>query len=409
MATTGGSNGYDVRIRLCGRVCLEVDGRVVDDGPLGHLGRLALGFLAAERHRPVSRDELADAVWGEHPPPTWPHALRGIVARARGVLEAAGLTGAETLVSVAGCYQLQLPEGAVVDIEEAAAAVPAARTALAEGRAASAVEEAQLALSLTAAEFMAGSSGEWIDRRQRAIGDLRLDALELLSAAATAAGELTLAVEAAEEAIALQPLRESAYLRLVDAHAAAGNRGEALRAYERCRRTLVEELGVDPSPTTEAAYLELLADPQPGVAAPAPDRLPGSITSFVGRGQAIAEVRKAMRTTRLLSLVGVGGVGKSRLALQVAAEASADYAEGVWLVELAGLGDPGAGGLAGARRAGRSRGAGRAVHRSTGPSSGVVPPVARARQLRAPGRGLRPSGGHPAAAVSGAGDPDHQP
>ena len=68
------------------------------------------------------------------------------------------------------------------------------------------------------------------------------------SAAASAAGDAAGAVAAAERAVALQPFRESAYVRLMAAHSAAGNRGEALRAYERCRKALAEELGVDPSP-----------------------------------------------------------------------------------------------------------------------------------------------------------------
>ncbi len=335
---TGGSSGNGVWIRLCGRVCVEVDGRAVDEAPLGHLGRLALGFLAAERHRTVSRDELADAIWGERPPATWPDALRGVVSRVRAVLAGAGLPPAETVTSIAGCYQLHLPAGAVVDVERAAAALDAARDTLD-------VDTAREPVSLTAGQFLAGCEGEWVERRRRILADLRLDALEVLSAAAAAAGQFALAVEAAEEAIGTQPLRESAYVLLAGAHHGAGNRGEALRAYERCRRVLADELGVDPSARTEAMYLRLLTDdgpaPAPADEASAGRRVPSSITSFVGRQQAIADVRKHLRTARLLSLVGVGGVGKSRLALQVAGEVAGDYPQGVWLVELAGLGDPG--------------------------------------------------------------------
>lgn len=344
MADTGGSIGRGVRIRLIGRFGLEVDGNPADDARLGQLGKLALGFLATERHRSVSRDELADVIWGDFPPPTWPDALRGVISRVRAVLDAAGLPGGPTLTSSSGCYELHLPAGATVDVEQAAALLDAARAALAGTLAARAVDTAAEAVSVTAGQFMAGSGGEWVERRQRVVDELRLDALDVLSTAATACGQAALATEAAEEAIGLQPLRESAYVRLATAHGAAGNRAEALRAYERCRRTLAEELGVNPSPTTEAAYLRLLTDDDPA-AAPAPGPtsvpLPRSITSFVGRGQAIAEVCKCLRTTRLLSLVGVGGVGKTRLALQVAGEVAGDYAEGVWLVELAALADPG--------------------------------------------------------------------
>jgi len=337
VAETGGSNGQVVQIRLMGRFGVEVDGVLAPDARLGQLGKVALGFLATERSRSVSRDELADVIWGESPPPTWSDALRGVVSRVRSVLEAAGLPGATTLAGAAGCYQLLLPAGTVVDVEQAVGALDAAREALAGGRTGAAVGAAREAVALTGGQFLAGSGGEWVERRQRSLDELRLDALEVLSAAAAAAGQLALATEAAEAAIDLQPLRESAYVRLAGAHDAAGNRAEALRAYERCRITLAEELGVNPSPTTEAAYIRLLADPPP---VGEPHQLPSSITSFVGRALAIAEVRKGLRTPRLLSLVGVGGVGKSRLALQVAGEVAGEYADGVWLVELAALGDP---------------------------------------------------------------------
>ena len=340
MRETGGSNRHDVRIRLIGRFGVEVDGNPADDARFGQLGKLALAFLATERHRSVSRDELADVIWGDSPPSTWPDALRGVISRVRAVLDAAGLPGGPTLTSSSGCYQLHLPAGASVDVEEAAALLDASRAALGGEHAARAVETAAEAVSLTAGQFLAGSGGDWVERRQRVLDELRLDALDALSTAATACGQVALATEAAEEAIGLQPLRESAYVRLAAAHGAAGNRAEALRAYERCRRTLAEELGVNPSPTTEAAYLRLLTEEDPP-APRAPGPLPSSITSFVGRGQAIAEVCTCLRTTRLLSLVGVGGVGKSRLALQVAGEVAGDYAEGVWLVELAALADPG--------------------------------------------------------------------
>ena len=341
MADTVEARGQAVGIRLIGVFSLDVDGVEADEGPLGSLGKVALAYLTVERHRSVSRDELAEIVWDGRPPSTWPDALRGVVNRVRAVLEAAGLPGTGTLTSAGGCYRLCLPHGAVVDVEQSVAAVEAARGALTAGRSRQAVESARLATGLTAGEFLAGCAGEWVERQQRALGELRVDALELLSEAAVAAGDAGLAAASAADAVARQPFRESAYVRLMEAHAAAGNRAEALRTYERCRRMLAEELGVRPSPSTEAVYVRLLTEeelpsPQPG---PAP-RLPASITSFVGRNQAIAEIRAGMASARLLSLVGVGGVGKSRLALQVAGEASGDFEAGAWLVELAGLGDP---------------------------------------------------------------------
>ncbi|MGH9179087.1 MAG: ATP-binding protein, partial [Acidimicrobiales bacterium] len=186
----------------------------------------------------------------------------------------------------------------------------------------------------------------------------RLRALEVLSDAAAASGDNDRAVVAAEEAVALEPLRESAHLRALAAHAGAGNRAGALRAYERARRVLAEELGVSPSAPLEEAYLALLGtEPVPAGAsaramavgvAPAPAggeprarvALPRPPTTFVGRDRAVAEVRRLLGPQRLVSLVGTGGVGKTRLSLEVASEEAA-AGRSVALVELGPLSDPG--------------------------------------------------------------------
>ena len=146
------------------------------------------------------------------------------------------------------------------------------------------------------------------------------------------------AVAAAEQAIALAPLRESAHARLMAAHASGGNRAAALRAYEACRRVLADELGVGPSPETYELYVRLLRDePQRASAA---TNLPPERTSFVGRAGQIDELRRLLTSTRPVTLTGPGGVGKSRLAVRVAESLVDEHPDGVWLVELAGLSDP---------------------------------------------------------------------
>ena len=145
------------------------------------------------------------------------------------------------------------------------------------------------------------------------------------------------AVQPAAELVGLEPFRESAHLRLVRARAAAGDRGEALRAYDRCRRLLAEELGVDPSPELEAAYLELLRD-EP-VAPPSPRALLGGAPPagargegpFVGRGPELARLRAAwtgarVGQRRLVLVSGEAGIGKSRLAAELAWLAERDGA-----------------------------------------------------------------------------------
>ena len=336
-----------LRITLAGRVEMDAAGEPVDTNRLGSLGRLALAYLVTERARPVPRDELADVLWGEDLPRTWETSVRVVVSKLRAVLADAGLEPSEALVTHAGCYQLRLPAGAIVDVEEAASSLQRASALLAGGGSAG---EARAAAETTAAiaarHFLPGAAGEWVARRQAELGDLRARALEVVSEAAAAQGEWPAAILAAEEAVALEPLRESAYLRLLSAHAGAGNRAEALRAYERARVLLVEELGMDPSPPLQAAYLALLvdeplaADPSPAAAARPAPALPAPLTSFVGRAGAIAEVQRLLGTTRLLSLTGTGGLGKTRLALRIAADEAAADPRSVALVELGPLSDP---------------------------------------------------------------------
>jgi predicted ATPase/DNA-binding SARP family transcriptional activator len=328
-------------VGLLGRLVIDVDGKQADDARLGDLGRKAFAYLVLERRRPVPRDELADVLWGEDLPATWTAALRGTVSRVRSNLAEAGLADPDVLRSGGGCYQLQLPVDAVVDVEHLEAALESAQQDLAAvpERARQAAAEAA---DLAARQFLPGAAGAWVERRQAALAAIRVRALEVLAEAATAEGDFNGAVAAAEEAIALAPLRESAHARLMAAHAGAGNRAAALRAYEACRQVLAEELGVGPSPETYELYVRLLRD-EPLVEARPPTvatNLPPERTTFVGREGHIAELRRHLASTRLITLTGPGGVGKSRLAVRVAESLVADHPDGVWLVELAGLSDP---------------------------------------------------------------------
>ncbi len=332
-----------MEITLTGRITVRIDGDVTSEAALGPLGRLAFAYLVLERQRPVTRDELAHALWGaEDVPATWRAALRGVVSRLRAFLSASEVGSIRILTNDNGCYQLCLPIDTIVDVETAAAAFEAARAALNCGETQKARQAAGSAADVCRRQFLPGGTGVWVERRQAELRELHVQSLEVLSQAAGACGDHAAALRAAEEAVALQGLRESAHLRVIEAHTHAGNRGEALRAYERCRQLLAAELGVRPSPQTESAYLELLGEePQPRSPG---DRqhvsnLPASVTTFVGEDR-IEEVKVLLSTTRLLTLTGTGGAGKSRLAIEVAATLAPDYADGVWLVELAGLTNP---------------------------------------------------------------------
>ncbi len=129
----GGANGTDVRVFLAGGLRLEVGDRTADERHLGgRQSRLAAAFVLTERHRPVPRAELAEALWPGELPRSWEASLRNALARVRAFLGAAGLP-AGALRTVHGALRLDLPPGAVVDVEEAGAALDAAAPAAPDG------------------------------------------------------------------------------------------------------------------------------------------------------------------------------------------------------------------------------------------------------------------------------------
>jgi YVTN family beta-propeller protein len=248
-----------VEISLAGRVSIRCNGVLIDEGRFpGRQGRLVFAYLVTERGRPALRDDLAEAIWGDTPPATWEKALGGIASKLRALLGECGIDGAKALTSAFGCYRLELPEGSWVDLTAAAEGADAAEAALAAGDLDRAKAEASQAAALGRLPLLPGEGGSWVENERRALGDVLVRALECLADACLRAGEAADATKWAGEVIVLEPFRESGYRRLMQAHAAAGNRAEGLRTYERCRRLLAEELGAYPSPETEAIYRELL-------------------------------------------------------------------------------------------------------------------------------------------------------
>jgi peptide/nickel transport system substrate-binding protein len=258
------------KVFLLGRVTLEVDGAAVEErGFAGRQGRLLFAYLVSEAGRPVPRDEIAEVLWGGDPPATWDKALTVLASKVRGVLAGVGVDDA--LTGAFGCYRLELPHGTWVDVDEASEATAAADTALKNDDPARATEDASRAEPLLRETFLPGEHGDWVEARRRELADLRSRLVGVLAEASLQLGDAASAVAWAEQAVALDPFRESAYRRLIDAHAAAGDRAEALRVYERCRRLLAEELGAYPSPETESMYRELLEAPSKEVETVASD------------------------------------------------------------------------------------------------------------------------------------------
>ncbi len=306
-----------LKVFLTGRVAVETDGAVIDEAQLGgRQGRLLFAYLVAERGRPVPRDELAEALWGETPPATRDKALTVIASKLRGAFADAGLDGRELLTAAFGCYRLDLPEGTWVDLFAAASSAQDAEEALAAGELDQARAAAESAESLARRPFLPGEDGTWVEQKRRDLADIRERALSVLADACLRSGAERESATWAEELIALSPFREAGYRRLMDAHVVAGNRAEALRVYEQCRQLLAEELGAYPSPETDSIYRALLEAPQTSVRTTPvaePTVEPGTselsrvqTEALPLRGEQVVERRSRKRRAVLLSaLTGV--------------------------------------------------------------------------------------------------------
>lgn len=245
-----------VQVRLLGRMNLQAGEVLVPATAFpGRQGRLAFAYLAAHRH-PVTRDELAEAIWGDSTPDDWPAHLAAIVSKLRALLAPIGL--GDSLVAALGAYELRLPADVEVDLDAAAASLEEANAALRAGRVDQALGAADTAANLARRPLLPGEQAPWIDQERATLRRTLVHALEVEIDLLRNRGDLHDALRLAEEAVSLEPFRETAHVQLMRVHLTAGNRAEGLRAYERCRQLIAGELGVDPSAETTAAYHQLL-------------------------------------------------------------------------------------------------------------------------------------------------------
>jgi YVTN family beta-propeller protein len=295
-------------VTVAGRVSIRADDVLIDEERFpGRQGRLVFAYLVAEHGKAILRDELAEAIWGETPPATWEKALGGVVSKLRALLAECGLDGGQTLAAAFGCYRLALPEGTRIDLAEAAEAADVAEDALASDRLEKAKEEARRAATVARLPLLPGEDGSWVEGQRRRLAEILLRALECLADACLGSGDAGEAARAAEEAIALEPFRESNYRRLMQARAGSGNTAEALRVYERCRRFLADELGAYPSAETDSIYRGLLQAPSPPATEPVVVEPPPPIAGEPAAGRRSRPSRRAV--VAVAAVAAAAGVG----------------------------------------------------------------------------------------------------
>jgi DNA-binding SARP family transcriptional activator len=248
-----------LRIYLAGNVALERGEVLVPERMLpSRQGRLAFALLVAERRAALSVEEIAEVMWSGAPPSSWNTALRAIISKIRSLMAEYGLDDAVAIENAFGCYQLRLPTDAWVDLEVAAKAVHDAETDLRAGNLSAANGGALVAAAISRRPFLTGDEGEWAAQWRAKLLDIRVRALSCRAEVAIAHGDPAQAVGDAKLVIEIEPYREAAYVLLMRAHAGAGGRAQALQTYERLRELMADQLGANPSPASEAAYLEVL-------------------------------------------------------------------------------------------------------------------------------------------------------
>jgi predicted ATPase/DNA-binding SARP family transcriptional activator len=339
--TIGGAvMGRETRVDLLGPVRVTADGVLLDVG--GPKPRLLLARLALAAPRAVTTDDLIEALWHTSPPATARKTLQRYISGLRRVL------GADIVTSAGQSYVLDLPADAI-DVHRLQALLEAAAHAQAAGDRRRAWERYGTALALWRGRPM-GDLGDalFVTAETQRLEGVRLAALEQQAEVGLDLGHHAELIPLLQDLVERHPLRERLWKALMTALYQAGRQAEALDAYRRLRSLLAEELGLEPSDAVQDVQRRILVhdvalepvfhdgpDTQRGPALPG--NLPRRLTSVVGREQLTAELTAVLRDVPALTLVGPGGVGKSTLALEVAAAAARRFRDGVWLCELAPL------------------------------------------------------------------------
>jgi predicted ATPase/DNA-binding SARP family transcriptional activator len=326
MIVTVASLGHmPIHVRVLGPVALSgADGLPVHvGGPRAAAVLTALAFAGPAGAR---TDRIIEAVWGDREPASATRTIQTYLARLRGA--APGLIEARR-----NGYAIS-PE-ATVDCQQAREHLAAARDLQAHDPLA-AQRELRAGAQLWRGEVAEGASLAGAADMVRELEELRLDTLSALIDVAARNGSGDVLVEAARELLRLDPFREEAAAALARHLAALGRQADALAVLRECRDALIDQLGVEPSALlrdTEVAVLRQEIAPAGSLRG---DRLPTSLSSFVGRDDDLRTLADALAASRLVTVVATGGAGKSRLALEVARQWR-DAGRSVLHVGLAGF------------------------------------------------------------------------
>ena len=351
-------------IKLLGSLQIFLDREPVTN-LLGNKPRALLAYLAVESDRPHSREVLADLFWPG-----------GLTASSRASLSQALTSLRDALPQTEGQPPFLLTTRSTVQFNRASdydldTAILEAPADVANAATAPAL---QARITAYRGPFLDGFSvagsetfEEWQLLQRETMQRLALDALSEFAALNLSQGQAEAAISAAQRQLELDPWREDAHQQLIQAYALAGRRSEALAQFERCKQVLHDALHIAPSAKTRALAEQIRNDvgsPNNLVTVPAapaqPAALPASppatprpmpslqfpiaLTPFIGRAEELAQLTRLLvdAQIRLITLVGVGGIGKTRLAIEAISQPNVQghFADGVAFVPLAAVTAP---------------------------------------------------------------------
>jgi predicted ATPase/DNA-binding SARP family transcriptional activator len=323
-----------MQFEILGPLRVSSDRRALDLGAPAQ--RALLAILTTSPNVAVSDDRLVDELWGDHPPPSAHHLVQVYVSRLRALLDG-------RLVREGTGYALRVGPDEL-DADRFLAAVEQAR-------------ELRDRDPGTADEILAGAMHLWrglpfadfpdappaVLQHARYLEREHLEALETWFDVRLQLGRHHELVPELSELVVANPYDEALHAQLMLALYRCGRQAEALQTARALQVRLREGLGIDASQQVRDLYRDLLLQaPHLSLEPPEPpSNLPTRLTSFVGRARELQEVAELLEASRLLTLTGPGGIGKTRLALEVARRVRAQFPGGVWWIDLAPVPDPG--------------------------------------------------------------------
>ncbi|MBB3663728.1 putative ATPase/DNA-binding SARP family transcriptional activator [Prauserella sediminis] len=331
-----------MRIEVLGPVRLVTDARDPVDVPERQL-RLLLASLVAANGEPVSADALIDRLWSDTLPANPRKVLRAKLSRLRTVLDEAKPGARDLLTHQAGGYRLT-GNSEITDAARFRDAIEHARRMQHSRRR---VEVLTEAVGLWRGEPYGDVAEEvWLAPTVAQLKELRGDAVEMVVETLVRQGAPEEAISYAGGVADDYAMREGLIGALMLALYQAGRQQEALATFESLRHRLATDLGVDPGPRIRELHGRILRQEpalerqEPETATPSGTRrsnLPAETTSLIGRRREVAQTTALLGRSRLVTLTGIGGVGKTRLALHVAREQAERFERGVWFIDLTQL------------------------------------------------------------------------